>query len=163
MRKELIHEIQNQGLVGLVSDAGTPGISDPGYLIVNECIKNNIEVECLPGPNAIIPALVLSDLPTDRFVFEGFLPVKKGRQTRLKELENETRTMVFYESPHRIQRSLKAIGEHFGSERLVSISREITKKFEETIRGDIATVLDNLENKKLKGEIVLVVAGKKSK
>jgi 16S rRNA (cytidine1402-2'-O)-methyltransferase len=159
--EKYIQTIQNYETVGLVSDAGTPGISDPGFLIVRECIVKKIDIECLPGPNAIIPALILSGFPTDRFCFEGFIPVKKGRQTRLKELIEEKRTMVFYESPHRIERTLKDMGEHFGINRNVSLSRELTKKFEETMRGSIESVLEKVTSKKVKGELVLVVEGKK--
>lgn len=145
--------------VGLVSDAGTPGISDPGFLIIRECLKNNIEVECLPGPTAIIPALVLSGFSTERFTFEGFLPVKKGRKSRFEELKSEKRTMIFYESPYRIQKTLKEMSEYFGPDRKVSVSRELTKKFEETFRGSLGELLPTLDDKILKGEFVIVVEG----
>ena len=145
----------------LISDAGTPAISDPGFLLVRECVKEGIEVDCLPGATAFVPALVNSGLPNDKFVFEGFLPVKKGRQTRLKILSDEARTMVFYESPHRLVKTLQQFVEYFGADRKVSVSREISKMFEETIRGASAEVVLHFENKKPKGEFVIVVEGKK--
>ena len=146
--------------IALVSDAGTPAISDPGFLLVRECIKEGIEVDCLPGATAFVPALVNSGLPSEKFIFEGFLPVKKGRQTRLKLLTEEERTMIFYESPHRIGKTLTQFCEYFGEERSVSISREISKMFEETKRGTMLEVLQYFENKKPKGEFVIIVAGK---
>jgi 16S rRNA (cytidine1402-2'-O)-methyltransferase len=146
--------------IALVSDAGTPAISDPGFLLVRECIKEGIEVDCLPGATAFVPALVNSGLPSEKFIFEGFLPVKKGRQTRLKLLIEEERTMIFYESPHRIAKTLTQFCEYFGDERLVSISREISKMFEETKRGTMLEVLQYFEEKKPKGEFVIIVAGK---
>ena len=146
--------------IALVSDAGTPAISDPGFLLVRECVKEGIEVDCLPGATAFIPALVNSGLPSEKFIFEGFLPVKKGRQTRLKLLAEEERTMVFYESPHRIVKTLSQFMEYFGEKRLVSISREISKMFEETKRGTMKEVLQYFEKKKPKGEFVIIVAGK---
>ncbi len=152
--------IEINELVGLVSDAGTPGISDPGFLIVRECIKRNIEVECLPGPTAFVPALVISGLPTEKFVFEGFLPQKKGRKTRIEKLSEEDRTMIFYESPYRIGKTLKELSSAFGPDRLASVSREISKKFEETIRGDLATLSETFSDKNNKGEFVIIVAGK---
>ena len=145
----------------LISDAGTPAISDPGFLLVRECVKEGIEVDCLPGATAFVPALVNSGLPNDKFVFEGFLPVKKGRQTRLKILSDEGRTMVFYESPHRLVKTLQQFVEYFGADRKVSVSREISKMFEETIRGASAEVVLHFEHKKPKGEFVIVVEGKK--
>ena len=145
----------------LVSDAGTPGISDPGFLLVRECVKNNIEIECLPGATAFVPALVNSGLPSEKFIFEGFLPTKKGRQTRLKLLLEEERTMIFYESPHRIVKTLSQFAEYFGEDRKVSVSREISKMFEETKRGKVKEVLIHFEEKKPKGEFVIVVEGKK--
>ena len=145
----------------LISDAGTPAISDPGFLLVRECVKEGIEVDCLPGATAFVPALVNSGLPNDKFVFEGFLPVKKGRQTRLKILSDEARTMVFYESPHRLVKTLQQFVEYFGADRKVSVSREISKMFEETIRGAAAEVVLHFEHKKPKGEFVIVVEGKK--
>ncbi|MBT8325378.1 MAG: 16S rRNA (cytidine(1402)-2'-O)-methyltransferase [Winogradskyella sp.] len=147
--------------IALISDAGTPAISDPGFLLVRSCIENNIEVECLPGATAFVPALVNSGLPNDKFVFEGFLPVKKGRQTRLLLLAEEKKTMIFYESPHKLVKTLGHFCEYFGEDRQVSISRELTKLYEETIRGTAKEVLDYYNNKPPKGEIVIVVAGKK--
>jgi len=157
--EKVINEIESGLIVGLISDAGTPSISDPGYLIVKMCIDQNIEVECLPGPTALIPALAVSGLPTDRFVFEGFLPVKKGRKTRLDELSNEKRTMIFYESPYKLYRTLKDFYNCFGPEREISISKELTKIFESTRRGKIKDLIDEYENKKLKGEFVIIVKG----
>ncbi len=147
--------------VALISDAGTPGISDPGYLLLRKCIEKGIPVETLPGPSALIPALVNSGLPSDRFIFEGFLPVKKGRQKRLKFLEEETRTMIFYESPYRLVKTLVEMAEHFGPERQASVSREISKIFEETIRGSVSFLSNHYRNMPPKGEIVIVVSGKK--
>ena len=143
----------------LISDAGTPAISDPGFLLTRACLENDIEVECLPGATAFVPALVNSGLPNDRFVFEGFLPVKKGRQTRLLELAEETRTMVFYESPHKLLKTLAHFAEYFGEDRPVSVSRELTKLYEETLRGTVAEVLEHFNNKAPKGEFVIVVGG----
>ena len=159
--EKVIIEIQSGIKVGLISDAGTPSISDPGYLIVKMCIDNNIDVECLPGPTALIPALVISGLPSERFTFEGFLPVKKGRKTRLQELSSEKRTMIFYESPYKLYKTLEDFYEYFGPEREISISKELTKIFENTKRGKIKDFLDSYENKKLKGEFVIVVKGLK--
>lgn len=143
----------------LVSDAGTPAISDPGFLLVRECIRNGVEVECLPGPTAFVPALVNSGLPCDRFTFEGFLPVKKGRQTRLKSLINEERTMIFYESPFRLIKTLENFVEAFGSERQACVSREISKIYEENVRGTLSEIIANFANRSIKGEIVIVVQG----
>ena len=159
--EKVIIEIQSGIKVGLISDAGTPSISDPGYLIVKMCIDNNIDVECLPGPTALIPALVISGLPSERFTFEGFLPVKKGRKTRLQELSSEKRTMIFYESPYKLYKTLEDFYEYFGPEREISISKELTKIFENTQRGKIKDIIDNYKNKKLKGEFVMVVKGLK--
>ena len=159
--EKIIFEIQSGIKVGLISDAGTPSISDPGYLIVKMCIDNNIDVECLPGPTALIPALAISGLPSERFTFEGFLPVKKGRSTRLQELSLEKRTMIFYESPYKVYKTLKDFYDFFGPEREISISKELTKIFENTKRGKIKDFLDSYENKKLKGEFVIVVKGLK--
>jgi len=159
--EKVINEIQSGLMVGLISDAGTPSISDPGYLIVKMCIDNNIEVECLPGPTALIPALAVSGLPSERFVFEGFLPVKKGRKTRLEELSNEKRTMIFYESPYKLYKTLQDFSNSFGLYREISISKELTKIFESTTRGRIKDLLPEYENKKLKGEFVIVVKGLK--
>ncbi len=147
--------------VALISDAGTPGISDPGFLLVRTCIEKGIPVETLPGPTALIPALVNSGLPCDRFCFEGFLPPKKGRNKRLTALEDETRTMIFYESPYRLVKTLDEMAEHFGPEREACVSRELSKVFEENIRGTLSFLSDHYKNKPPKGEIVIVVAGKK--
>ena len=157
----VVQRIQNGETCALISDAGTPAISDPGFLLTRACIQNNIEVDCLPGATAFVPALVNSGFPNDRFIFEGFLPVKKGRQTRLLELAEETRTMIFYESPHKLLKTLTHFAEYFGGDRLVSVSRELTKLFEETQRGTAIEVLAYYTNKPPKGEIVIVVAGKK--
>ena len=159
--EKIIFEIQSGIKVGLISDAGTPSISDPGYLIVKMCIDNNIDVECLPGPTALIPALATSGLPSERFTFEGFLPVKKGRKTRLQELSLEKRTMIFYESPYKLYKTLKDFYDFFGPDREISISKELTKIFENTKRGKIRDIIDTYENKKLKGEFVIVVKGLK--
>lgn len=147
----------------LVSDAGTPGISDPGFLIVRECIKNGIVVETLPGATAFVPALVNSGFPCDRFVFEGFLPQKKGRQTRLTFLKDEERSMVFYESPFRLQKTLEQFAEYYGEDRQVCVSRELTKMFEENVRGTVKEVHEYYKTHTLKGEIVIVLAGKAGK
>ena len=156
----IVRRLQSGETFALISDAGTPAISDPGFLLTRACVQNNIEVECLPGATAFVPALVNSGFPNDKFVFEGFLPVKKGRQTRLKFLAEETRTMIFYESPHKLIKTLTHFAEYFGEDRSVSVSRELTKLFEETIRGTAREVLDYYTNKPPKGEIVIVVAGK---
>jgi len=145
--------------LGLVTDAGTPAISDPGYLLVRECILNDIPVECLPGPVAFAPALVVSGLPCDKFCFEGFLPQKKGRSTRIKVLSTETRTMVFYESPHRVAKTLRSLAEAFGPDRKASVSRELTKMFEETQRGSLQELAVHFEQRVVKGEICIVVGG----
>ena len=147
--------------VALISDAGTPAISDPGFLLARACIENNIEVDCLPGATAFVPALVNSGLPNDKFVFEGFLPVKKGRQTRLQLLAEESRTIIFYESPHKLIKTLGDFITFFGEDRPVSVSRELTKLHEETVRGTAKEVLAHYETKPPKGEIVIVVGGKK--
>lgn len=147
--------------VALISDAGTPGISDPGFLLVRECIRAGLEVECLPGPTAFVPALVNSGLPCETFVFVGFLPQKKGRQTKLKQLALEARTMVFYESPYRLAKALREFAEHFGPERQASVSRELTKMYEETRRGTVTELAAHYTNKPPKGEIVIVVEGNK--
>ncbi len=149
--------------LALVSDAGTPGISDPGFLLVRECIRQGIEVECLPGATSFVPALVNSGLPSDRFCFEGFLPLKKGRKARMEMLASETRTMVFFESPHRLIKTLKLFAEVFGEERQASVSREISKLFEENVRGSLRELIAHFEEGTVKGEITLVVAGSKYK
>ena len=146
--------------VALVSDAGTPGISDPGFLLVRTCLENGIEVETLPGATAFVPALVQSGLPCDRFCFEGFLPQKKGRSKHLASLADEERTMVFYESPYRVVKCLEQLAEVFGGERRVAVSRELTKKFEQTVRGSIDEALAHFRTTEPKGEFVIVVAGK---
>lgn len=145
--------------IALVSDAGTPGISDPGFLLVRECIKHSIPVECLPGATALIPALVNSGLPTDRFCFEGFLPQKKGRMKKLLELKYEERTMIFYESPYRLLKTLEQFTEIFGSERSCSVSRELSKIYEENVQGTVTEVFAHFKEKTIKGEIVIVLAG----
>lgn len=149
--------------VALVSDAGTPAISDPGFMLTRECVEQGIEVQCLPGSTAFVPALVDSGLPNDRFCFEGFLPQKKGRQTKIKEIAEETRTTIIYESPYRIVKTLAQMEEIMGSERRVSVTREISKKFEETVRGTIAEVKAHFEANEPKGEFVMVVSGKEIK
>lgn len=143
----------------LVSDAGTPAISDPGFLLVRECIKIGVEVECLPGASALLPALVNSGLPADRFLFEGFLPHKKGRKTKLEYLSRLSYTIIFYESPHRLLKTLEQIKEHFGSDRPVSVSRELTKVYEETVRGTLEEVITHFTTGTLKGEFVIVAGG----
>ncbi len=156
----IVKRIQNGENIALISDAGTPAISDPGFLLTRACVEAGVEVDCLPGATAFVPALVNSGLPNDKFVFEGFLPPKKGRQTRLILLAEETRTMVFYESPHKLLKSLAQFIEYFGTERQISVSREITKLHEETKRGTVKEVLDYYTANPPKGEIVVVVAGK---
>ena len=157
----LVQKMKNGAVFALISDAGTPAISDPGFLLTRACVENDIEVECLPGATAFVPALVNSGLPNDRFVFEGFLPVKKGRQTRLQQLAEESRTMVFYESPHKLVKTLTQFAEYFGVDRPVSVSRELTKLYEETVRGTVNEVLKHFNEKSPKGEFVIVVGGKK--
>jgi len=161
MVTRLVERIKNGETMALISDAGTPAISDPGFLLTRACVEHQIEVDCLPGATAFVPALVNSGLPNDKFVFEGFLPVKKGRQTRLLVLAEETRTLIFYESPHKLIKTLGHFCEYFGEERLVSVSRELTKLYEETVRGTAKEVLEHYTNKPPKGEIVIVVGGKK--
>ena len=158
----LVNRMQSGETLALISDAGTPAISDPGFLLTRACVENNIEVDCLPGATAFVPALVNSGLPNDKFIFEGFLPVKKGRQTRLRFLAEETRTMVFYESPHKLLKTLGNFVTYFGGDRPVSVSRELTKLYEETIRGTAEEVLKHFTDKPPKGEIVIVVGGIKS-
>ncbi len=156
----VLNRLQKGETAALISDAGTPAISDPGFLLSRACIEAEIEVDCLPGATAFVPALVNSGLPNDKFVFEGFLPVKKGRQTRLTLLSTETRTMIFYESPHKLIKTLGNIITYFGADRPISVSRELTKLHEETVRGTAQEVLAYYENKPPKGEIVLIVGGK---
>jgi 16S rRNA (cytidine1402-2'-O)-methyltransferase len=156
----IVKKIVEDSNMALISDAGVPGISDPGFLIVRTCLENNIEIECLPGPTAFVPALVVSGLPIDKFIFEGFLPAKKGRKSRLEKLALESRTMVFYESPHKLLRTLLDFDNFFGSNRKISISRELTKLYEETLRGSIKEMVAIYSNKKPKGEYVIIVQGK---
>ncbi|MEW7289714.1 16S rRNA (cytidine(1402)-2'-O)-methyltransferase [Aquimarina sp. 2304DJ70-9] len=161
MVDRIVQRLQSGETIALISDAGTPAISDPGFLLTRACVEQNITVECLPGATAFVPALVNSGLPNDKFVFEGFLPVKKGRQTRLKLLAEETRTMIFYESPHKLVKTLGSFVTYFGADRQVSVSRELSKLYEETIRGTAEEVVQHFENKPPKGEIVIIVEGKK--
>jgi len=157
----IIEKLKSGLSIAVISDAGTPAISDPGFLLVRACVEAGIEIETLPGATAFVPALVNSGLPNDKFVFEGFLPVKKGRQTRLNLLAEETRTMIFYESPHKLIKTLGHFCDYFGEDRQVSVSRELTKLYEETVRGTAKEVLEHYTNKPPKGEIVIIVAGKK--
>ncbi|MCA6432241.1 MAG: 16S rRNA (cytidine(1402)-2'-O)-methyltransferase [Cytophagales bacterium] len=157
----LIQRMKGGETMALISDAGTPGISDPGFLLVRECLKAGLKIETLPGATALIPGLVNSGFPTDRFIFEGFLPHKKGKQTTLKRLAEEERTIVVYESPHRLVKTLEQMIEFFGENRLVSVSRELTKLYEETFTGRLIEVLTHFKSKEVKGEIVLVIDGKK--
>ena len=152
--------LRDEMTLALVTDAGTPGISDPGFLLVRECIREDIPVETLPGPTAFIPALVNSGLPSDRFCFEGFLPHKKGRNKRLEALREEERTMIFYESPYRLVKTLNHFAEHFGSDREAAVARELTKIHEETIRGTLESLISHYEERSVKGEIVILVGGK---
>ena len=154
----IVKKILNGNEVAIISDAGTPGISDPGFLLVRACIQNEINIECLPGATAFVPALVNSGFPMDRFLFEGFLPVKKGRTKRLKELSISKKTMVFYESPHRVLKTLKDFGSYFSLENKISVSRELTKIYEETFRGTIEEALKHFEKNKPKGEFVIVLS-----
>jgi 16S rRNA (cytidine1402-2'-O)-methyltransferase len=158
--QHLVDQLKAGKKMAVVTDAGTPAISDPAFLLVRECIKNDIKVECLPGATAFVPALVNSGLPINRFVFEGFLPLKKGRQTLLKQLAEEDRTMVFYESPVRLVKTLEELAQFFGEQRLCSVSRELTKMFEENKRGTLKEVSEYFKQKEVKGEIVLIVQGK---
>lgn len=157
--ESVVNRIKGGETVALISDAGTPGISDPGFLVVRECVRNGIEVQCLPGATAFVPALVASGLPNEKFCFEGFLPQKKGRMTRLKALAGERRTMVFYESPHRLVKALAQFTEHFGAGRQASVSREISKVHEETVRGTLTELIEHFTANEPRGEIVIVVAG----
>jgi 16S rRNA (cytidine1402-2'-O)-methyltransferase len=153
-------QLQAGKTMALITDAGTPGISDPAFLLVRECVKRDIKVECLPGATAFVPALVNSGLPTNRFVFEGFLPLKKGRQTLLKQLAEEERTLLFYESPMRLVKTLEELAQYFGADRQCCVTRELTKMFEENKRGSLQEVADHFKSKTVKGEIVIVVHGK---
>ncbi len=157
----LIKRLQAGEIMALISDAGTPAISDPGFLLTRACVEHHIEVDCLPGATAFVPALVNSGLPNDKFVFEGFLPPKKGRQTRLKILADEPRTIIFYESPYKLLKTLADFVNYFGADRPVSVSRELSKLYEETVRGTAEEVLQHYNEKPPKGEIVVVVGGKK--
>ena len=160
---QFVSEALRGKIIALISDAGTPGISDPGYLLVNKAIREGIEVKCLPGATALIPAVVQSGLPADRFIFEGFLPQKKGRQSRLIKMSKEARTLVFYESPHKLVKTLAEMILHFGSDRNLVVVREISKKFESNFRGNLSTALEFFEKNSPKGEFVVVVEGKKNK
>lgn len=157
---EIIRMLESGQHIALLSDAGTPGVSDPGFLLVRACVQAGIAVSCLPGPTAFVPALIMSGLPCDRFVFEGFLPQKKGRQSRWLALREETRTMVFYESPYRLVKLLQEACEHLGPDRPASVSREISKMYEETTRGSLEEILRHYTEKGVKGELVVVIAGK---
>ncbi len=157
---EVIRFLKEGKNVALISDAGTPAISDPGFFLVREALKNDLAVECLPGATAFVPALVNSGFPTDKFCFEGFLPIKKGRQTRYKILAGEERTIIFYESPHRLMKTLEEMSTYFGADRQISVSRELTKLFEETVRGTVADVKTYFETHPVKGEFVICVKGK---
>lgn len=161
--KKILSLLETGTVIGLVSDAGTPGISDPAFLLVRACVEQGIEVECLPGPTAFVPALVQSGFPTDRFVFEGFLPHKKGRQKRLLALKDETRTLVFYESPFRLIKALEEFKTYFGDLRMIAVCREISKVFHETRRGTASELISHFITHTPKGEIVLVVSGKAEK
>jgi 16S rRNA (cytidine1402-2'-O)-methyltransferase len=159
MVEQVVQRIKNGQSVALISDAGTPAISDPGFLVVRQCVENGIDVECLPGATAFVPALVASGLPNNRFCFEGFLPQKKGRQTKINELANEKRTMIFYESPFRLVKTLTQLSEVLGLERKASVSREISKMFEETRRGSLEELILSFTERAPKGEIVVIVSG----
>ena len=156
----IIQKLKMGTTIALISDAGTPAISDPGFLLTRACVENDIPVDCLPGATAFVPALVNSGLPNDKFVFEGFLPVKKGRQTRFLLLAEEPRTIILYESPHKLIKTLSHICEYFGEDRQISVSRELTKLYEETQRGTAKSILEHYTNRPPKGEIVIVIAGK---
>ncbi len=156
----IVEQLRSGKTMALITDAGTPGISDPAFLLVRECIKQDVKIECLPGATAFVPALVNSGIPSNRFVFEGFLPLKKGRQTMMKKLMEEERTMIFYESPMRLVKTLEEFITYFGADRQCAVSRELTKMFEENKRGTLREVADHFKTKTVKGEIVIVVAGK---
>ena len=155
-----VNRLEGGENIALISDAGTPSISDPGFLLVRACVENGIEVECLPGATALIPAIVNSGFPSDKFCFEGFLPQKKGRQKRLLELAQEERTMVLYESPFRLMKLLEEINQYFGSDRQIAVSRELSKMFEENLRGTVSELIEKLKDRTIKGEIVVVIKGK---
>ena len=157
----IIHKLKSGKTLALISDAGTPSISDPGFLLVRECVKNKINFETLPGPTALIPSLINSSFSSERFIFEGFLPIKKGRVKRLDSLKDETRTIILYESPHKLIKTINDLILTLGSKRRISVSRELTKIYEETIRGELSEILDYFNNKKLKGEFVIVIEGNK--
>ncbi len=161
--QHIVERIEAGVNVALISDAGTPAISDPGFLLVRACIEAGIRIECLPGATAFVPALVMSGLPNDRFCFEGFLPAKKGRQTRLKELQNEQRTMVFYESPYRVLKTLTQFADYFGADRMAATSREISKIYEDTQRGTLTQLINHFTQTAPRGEFVIVVSGKELK
>ncbi|MBS4811498.1 16S rRNA (cytidine(1402)-2'-O)-methyltransferase [Phocaeicola plebeius] len=160
--ESIVNRIKGGQTVALISDAGTPGISDPGFLVVRECVRNGIEVQCLPGATAFVPALVSSGLPDERFCFEGFLPQKKGRMTRLNALKEETRTMIFYESPYRLLKTLTQFAEFFGADRPVSVCREISKIHEESVRGTLQEVIAHFTETEPRGEIVIILGGKEN-
>lgn len=161
--QQIVERLRSGENIALISDAGTPAISDPGFLLVRACVQSGIDVECLPGATAFVPALVMSGLPNDRFCFEGFLPQKKGRLTRLKELSTESRTMVFYESPFRVVKTLTQLGEFLGNDRAASLSREISKIYAETVHGKIEELISRFNEKEPKGEFVIIVSGRDSK
>ena len=160
--QHLVHQLMDGKKIALVTDAGTPGISDPAFLLIRESIKAGVKIECLPGPTAFVPALINSGIPCNRFTFEGFLPLKKGRQTLLKELVEEDRTMIFYESPLRLTKTLRDFIQYFGADRLCCVSRELTKMFEENKRGTLEDVFNYFKEKAVKGEIVIIVEGRDS-
>ena len=160
--ESIVNRIKGGQTVALISDAGTPGISDPGFLVVRECVRNGIEIQCLPGATAFVPALVSSGLPDERFCFEGFLPQKKGRMTRLNALKEETRTMIFYESPYRLLKTLTQFAEIFGADRPVSVCREISKIHEESVRGTLQEVIAHFTETEPRGEIVIILGGKEN-
>jgi 16S rRNA (cytidine1402-2'-O)-methyltransferase len=157
--KSIVDKLKSGIEIALISDAGTPAISDPGFLLTRACVDEGIAIECLPGATAFVPALVNSGLPNDRFVFEGFLPIKKGRQTRLKLLAQETRTIVIYVSPHKLNKTLEEIVMYFGSDRQISVSRELSKIYEETLRGTAQSILEHYNSRQVKGELVLIISG----
>lgn len=159
--EQIVRRLERGETMALISDAGTPAISDPGYLLVRQCLESDVKIECLPGATAFVPALVKSGLPTDSFVFEGFLPHKKGRKTKLEKLATEERTIVLYESPHRLVKAIDQMIEHFGEDRRASVSRELTKLHEETVNGTLAEIKESFADRKVKGEIVVVIAGNK--